>query len=89
MEDKKQKPEAEQQRNIQRKISDQFGELSRYEAVIKRTEEIKTDSIKIKMFEDMILELKGINEKLEKLDFNIDALAIMIKKNISNRKDFY
>jgi len=56
-----------EQEEIRKDMSNGFNDIARHEAMIRRMEEVKRDSIKIKLLEDMTKELKEIRMLLKSM----------------------
>jgi len=65
-------PVEKEQEEIRKDMSNGFNEMARHEAMIRRMEEVKRDSIKIKLLEDMNKELKDIRMMLKSMNERMD-----------------
>ena len=70
-----------EQEEIRKDMSNGFTDMARHEAMIRRMEEVKRDSIKIKLLEDVSKELKDIRILLKSAIEKMDK-----KENSSNNR---
>jgi len=54
-----------EEETVKKEMGDCFNSLAKHEVMIKRMEEVKRDSIKIKLLEDILKELKIIKLELK------------------------
>lgn len=66
-EDRKDNVLKKEQEEIKKEMAGGFNDLARHEAMIRRMEEVKRDSIKIKLLEDILKELKIISMGIDNI----------------------
>lgn len=79
-----------EQEEIRKEMAGGFNSLAKHEAMIKRMEEVKRDSIKLKLFEEMLKELKAIKSELKAINArnkNIDEAMRQQHKLLMEKSD--
>jgi len=77
-----------EQEEISKEMAGGFNSLAKHEAMIKRMEEVKRDSIKLKLFEEILKELKIIKSELKAINLRngrIDGEK-KLQQELSERK---
>lgn len=83
-----------EEETIKKEMGDGFNSLAKHEVMIKRMEEVKRDSIKIKLLEDILkelkiikLELKAANSRNVDLDKAMEEGKKLLEKKIEPKEN--
>lgn len=79
-ESKKGDTASKEQNDIKKEMAGGFNDLAKHEVMIKRMEEVKRDSIKIKLLEDALKELKEIKLELKVITTRNNNIDEAMKK---------
>ena len=77
-----------EQEEIRKEMAGGFDSLAKHEAMIKRMEEVKRDSIKLKLFEEILKELKIIKSELKAINSRNNNIDETTKKQPESLKKF-